>query len=113
MVVPYQRHHKARQHQQRLSSDLSILLNKPFWIWDKDIHRQQVAATNGQCCFNHVVGLPQKDKREYPLFDYEKLLYDELKSEALSQSTAKCRSFKDKHLWVKKATGLGSPLMST
>jgi hypothetical protein len=27
--------------------------------------------------------------------------------EALSQSTAKCRSFKDKHLWVKKATRLG------
>ena len=55
-------------------------------------------ATNGKCCFNHVVGLPQKDI-EYPLFDYEKILYDSLMSND--------GSFKDKHLWVKKATGLG------
>ena len=43
------------------------------------------------------------------MFDYEKILYDSLmsSSEELSQSTAKFRSFRDKHLWVKKATGLG------
>ena len=40
-----------------------------------------------------------KDNKEYPLFDYEKLLYDSLMSVD--------GSFKDKHLWVKKATGLG------
>ncbi len=56
-------------------------------------------ATNGNCCFNHVCGLPTKDKKEYPMFDYEKLLYDCL--------LTKDGSFKDKHLWVKKATGLG------
>ena len=49
--------------------------------------------------FNHVCGLPTKDKKEYPMFDYEKLLYDSLLTNE--------RSFKDKHLWVKKATGLG------
>jgi hypothetical protein len=37
--------------------------------------------------------------KEYPLFDYEKILYDSLMSVV--------GSFKDKHLWVKKATGLG------
>jgi hypothetical protein len=51
------------------------------------------------CCFNHIVGLPQKDGEEYPIFDYEKLLYDALMSTH--------GNFKDKHLWVKKATGLG------
>ena len=81
------------------SSSLSILKGLPFWIWDKEEHRQQATATNGQCCFNHVVGLPTKDKKEYPLFDYEKILYDSLMSVD--------GSFKDKHLWVKKATGLG------
>ena len=81
------------------SSNLSVLKGLPFWIWDKEQHRQQAAATNGNCCFQHVVGLPTKDKREYPLFDYEKLLYDSLMSDD--------GSFKDKHLWVKKATGLG------
>ena len=33
------------------------------------------------------------------MYDYEKLLYDSLMSDD--------GSFKDKHLWVKKATGLG------
>ena len=33
------------------------------------------------------------------MFDYEKILYDSLMSND--------GSFKDKHLWVKKATGLG------
>ena len=43
--------------------------------------------------------MPQKDGIEYPLIDYEKLLYDALMStDAI---------FKDKHLWVKKATRLG------
>jgi hypothetical protein len=99
--LPYQLHQKIRQarQQQSSSSSLSALKRLPFWIWDKDQHRQQAAATNGNCCFNHVVGLPTKDKKEYPLFDYEKILYDSLLSVD--------GSFKDKHLWVKKATGLG------
>jgi hypothetical protein len=98
MVVPYQRHQKRRQ-QQASSFDISQLLNKPFWIWDKEEHRQRALSSSGNCCFNHIVGLPEKDKKEYPLFDYEKLLYDSLMSIDAS--------FKDKHLWVKKATGLG------
>jgi hypothetical protein len=104
MVVPYQRHQKAKQQYQRssFSVDLSLLLGKPFWIWDKEEHRRQALSSNRTCCFNHVVGLPQKDKREYPLFDYEKLLYDELMIPARDG-----HDFKDKHLWVKKATGLG------
>jgi hypothetical protein len=100
-MLPYQLHQKLRaaQQQQSSSSSLSVLKGLPFWIWDKEEHRQRAAATNGNCCFNHVVGLPTKDKKEYPLFDYEKILYDSLMSND--------ESFKDKHLWVKKATGLG------
>jgi hypothetical protein len=78
---------------------LFIFLGKPFWIWNKEEHRREAQVTNGNCCFNHVVGLPQKDKKEYPLFDYEKTLYEPLLTNE--------GSFKDKHLWVKKATGLG------
>jgi hypothetical protein len=48
-----------------------------------------------------VCGLPTKDGKEYPLFDYEKLLYDSLINYEDSSP------FKNKHLWVKKATGLG------
>ena len=105
MTLPYQplQPKRQQQEQQQTRSSFSPALERlkglPFWIWDKEEHRQQGAATNGQCCWNHVVGLPTKDKREFPLFDYEKILYDSLLTNE--------GSFKDKHLWVKKATGLG------
>ena len=100
MGLPYQRHQKLKNQQQtRSSSSLSILKGKVFWYWDKEQHTQEYLKTNGKCCFNHIVGLPQKDKKEYPLFDYEKIRYDSLLTNE--------GSFKDKHLWVKKATGLG------
>ncbi len=101
MVIPYQRHQKLNKQQTTSSSNLFELEDKPFWIWNKQDHREQAQATNGNCCFNHIVGLPQKDKKEFPIFDYEKILYDSLLTINMYHS------FKDKHLWVKKATGLG------
>jgi hypothetical protein len=104
LVIPYQRHQKQKQltekqQQGTSSSSLQVLKGLPFWIWDKQEHLRLAQKTNEHCCWNHVVGLPQKDSVEYPIFDYEKLLYDALMSVN--------GSFKDKHLWVKKATGLG------
>jgi hypothetical protein len=81
------------------SSNLGVLTNKPFWIWNQDSHRQQFINSKGQCCFNHIIGLPVKDKKEHPLYDYEKLLFDKLFTNG--------RSFRDKHLWILKSTGLG------
>jgi len=52
------------------------------------------------CCFNHIVGLPHKDGIEHPLYDYEKILYNNLLSVE--------GSFIDKHSWVEKATGIGN-----
>ena len=106
-MLPYQLHQKLRTAQQQKSSSvnssLSLQLEKlrdlPFW--NKEQHKEEYHRTNGQCCFNHIVGLPQKDGKEYPLFDYEKILYDSL---LLSTEQG---SFKDKHLWCLKSTGLG------
>jgi hypothetical protein len=50
------------------------LQNKPFWIWTIKQHKQEDIRTNGYCCFNHIIGLPQKDGIDKPLYDYE--LYD-------------------------------------
>jgi hypothetical protein len=106
-TLPYQRH---RQLQRGLvnnktittsSFSFDILKDKPYWIWGQDRHRQEYVKTDGQCCFNHIVGLPVKDKKEHPLYDYERLLFDKLFSFTTDQS------FKDKHLWVLKSTGLG------
>jgi hypothetical protein len=85
------------------SSEFAQLRNKPFWIWDKEEHLRLATETNEHCCFNHIVGLPLKDKVEHPIYDYEKILYDSL----LTITNYHSNDFKEKHLWVKKATGLG------
>jgi hypothetical protein len=72
------------------------LYNKPFWIWDKQQHKQEDIRTDGACCLNHVIGLPQKDGIDKPFYDYEQLIFDFL----VTQNS-------NKHLWIKKATGLG------
>jgi hypothetical protein len=74
---------------------LQRLENKPFWIWDKEEHRQEDKRTDGDCCFNHIIGLPQKDGVDQPLYDYEKRIFD-----VFAQMGSK-------HVWIKKATGLG------
>jgi hypothetical protein len=100
-MLPYQLHQKLTKQQPDItsSSSLQVLEGKPFWIWDKIQHLRLASETNEQCCFNHIVGLPRKDGTEHPLYDYEKILFDNL----ISVDS----SFKDKHLWIKKATGLG------
>ena len=62
------------------------LQNKPFWIWNIEQHKQTDIQTNGDCCFNHIIGLPRKDGVEKPLFDYEKKIDDALQSH--------------KHIWI-------------
>ena len=37
------------------------LQNKPFWIWGQQQHKLQDIRTTGDCCFNHIIGLPQKN----------------------------------------------------
>jgi hypothetical protein len=84
---------------------LQRLKDKPFWIWDQQQHRQEDFKTKGDCCFNHIIGLPTKDNLEKPMFEYEKLLYDSLLISDFYNPLQ--HTFKLKHLWVKKATGLG------
>lgn len=75
---------------------LKRLAGKRFYIWgDKEQHKQEYIRTKGSCCFNHIIGLPVKDRKKHPLYPYEQELF-----EALEQKSKK-------HLWVKKATGLG------
>jgi hypothetical protein len=54
------------------------LHNKPFWIWNIEEHTQEDANTNGDCCFNHIIALPQKDGGDKPLYDYEEIIFDAL-----------------------------------
>ena len=72
------------------------LRNKPFWIWDVEEHKREDIRTDGDCCFNHIIGLPQKNANDKPLYDYQQIIFDSLAAQTGS-----------KHLWIKKATGLG------
>jgi hypothetical protein len=59
-------------HQQ--SSLFERLQNKSFWIWNIEEHKHEDVRTNGDCCFNHIIGLPQKDDVDKPLYDYENII---------------------------------------
>jgi hypothetical protein len=82
-----------QQQQQQTTLFFSRVLDKAFWIWNIEEHKVADIITYGDRCFNHIIGLPEKNAQEKPLFDYEKLLFDILQQH--------------KHIWIKKATGLG------
>lgn len=75
------------------ANELNIFLNKPFWNWDKEKHDLEFLIENGNCCFNHIIGLPEKNDKSYPLFDYEKLIFDTIEN---NQNT-----------WILKSRGIG------
>jgi hypothetical protein len=84
----------SAQQQGSTSKELfTSLQGKPFWIWDREQHKQEDIRTDGDCCFNHIIGLPQRDGIDKPLYNYERILEEAL--------------LNYKHVWVKKATGLG------
>jgi hypothetical protein len=88
---------KAIQTQaERIDTNINLqakLQSLPFWIFDKDQHKQQDLKTGSNCCFWHVIGLPQKDGHDMPVLPYQRTLYDSLR--------------KYKHLWIKKSRGIG------
>jgi Terminase RNaseH-like domain len=94
LVSHSQQENKSRELFQRLK-------DKPFWIWDKQQHKLEDIKTDGDCCFNHIIGLPQKDGNNKPLYDYEEIIFDSLITPNGNGSA------NNKHLWIKKATGLG------
>lgn len=102
-----QREILREQTQIESSSTLKILREKPFWIWDHIEHEKEYDNTFGNCCFWHIIGLPEKEhlvgkdqngneileKRKHPMYDYEEEVFHEL--------------FKHRYIRIKKATGIG------
>ena len=65
-----------------------LLEGLPFYDWSI---RHSVAKWI--TTFNNVIDLLQKNGQPFPLFDYEHMLFNELR--------------RHKQVWIKKATGLG------
>ena|SRR5918911_2789042 len=63
------------QEQPKLFERLEI---KPSWIWNIDEHKQEDIRANRSCCFNHIIGLPQKDANDKALYDYERIIFDNI-----------------------------------
>jgi hypothetical protein len=58
--------HKVVAEQQQPEARKQLfarLQDKPFWIWNKEDHKQGHARTDGECCFNHIIGLPAMKRR--------------------------------------------------
>ncbi len=64
---------------------------------DIEDHKHEDIRTNGDCCFNHIIGLPQTDGNDKPIYNYGQIIFDSLFT----------HNDGNKHLWIKKATGLG------
>lgn len=60
----------------------------PFWCGDS----QFIGIRD--CCFNHKIGLPQKNGIYHPIYDYELEFLNKIQTE--------------QHVWVKKARGIGA-----
>jgi hypothetical protein len=100
MTIPYQTHSKIRKLSYNPDSNLadyrdyfSIFIGKTLWIWGKETHRREFIKSNGNCCFNHIIGLPVKNDKEYSIFDYQKLIFDALEE--------------NQNIWIKKSRGIG------
>lgn len=83
------------------------LKNKPFWLWNKDL--SVTHTQNGDCCFNHIIGLPEKDNQEMPLFDYQKRFIDAIFIDEADNPDNLLH--KRKHVVLKKFTGWGASEM--
>ena len=80
-----------------------VCKDKPFWIWNIKEHKKEDIRTNGDCCFNHIIGLPQKDSVDKPLYDYEQIIFDSLVTHD-GNSNSYC-----KHVRIKKTIWLQIP----
>lgn len=76
-----------------------------FWPWGLPIEEHQQLYLADRCdCFNCIIGWPVKHGVRHPIYDYEKIVFDKLMEEKKASGPD---DYTHKHLWVKKATGLG------
>jgi hypothetical protein len=92
------------QAEKILPREYLIKLNKfrgrPFWIENPEEHEREYDRTAGECCFNHLIGLPEKYGKKKPLFDYQINLFKRMFFERKPFN-------KHRRQWIKKSRGMG------
>jgi len=92
-IIPYPLYNTDNPLLSDHANELDIFLNKPFWIWDEKQHSEQFIKTNGKCCHVDILGRPQKNGIDFPIFDYQKLIFDAIEN--------------NMNVWILKARGIG------
>lgn len=59
---------KEEEKQRTMKEYFDEFKGKEFWIWNRHLHLLQFLRTQGKCCFNHMIGEPEKYDRPMPLF---------------------------------------------
>jgi Terminase large subunit, T4likevirus-type, N-terminal len=95
-IIPYPFYNNNNSGNQLLSENkiLDIFLGKPFWISDNEKHDLEFLIEKGNCCFNHIIGLPVKNGIEHIIYDYELDVVDKIQNH--------------RNVWIKKASGIGA-----
>jgi hypothetical protein len=75
------------------ANELDIFPDKPFWIWDKQKHDLEFLIEKGKCCHVDILGRPQKNGIDFPIFDYQKLIFDAIEN--------------NMNVWILKARAIG------
>jgi hypothetical protein len=68
------------------ANDLLVFEGKPFWC-------NNIVSDKDNCCFNHIIGLPSKNNKECPIFDYELDVINKIQN--------------NRNIWI-KASGIGA-----
>jgi len=95
-MFPQYKQKNQNWNPQQQNSGFNQFHGKKFYCGNTD------KLEKDNCCFNHIVGLPISEKTGLtnPLFDYQKMIVDKIFYEVEKDP-------KNRHVWVKKATGLG------
>jgi len=93
IINPYPLYNSSDPLLSEYKDSLDIFIGKPFWIWDQQEHNEQFMKTVGQCCFNHIIGKPIKNNKEYPIFDYQELIFNAIEN--------------NYNIWILKSRGIG------
>jgi hypothetical protein len=76
LVSQQQREKTAKELFERLQGNLS-------GYGTNNSNKEEDIRTDGDCCFNHIIGLPQKDSIDKILY-YQKIIFDSLITQNLT-----------------------------
>lgn len=85
-----------------LDNPFQIFYGLPFYRFDltRQEHLTEYDRTNGRCCFNHFIGMPEKNGKIFPFFEYQKIVWEDFEKSLKGESSQRLFA-------VLKATGLG------